>query len=157
MAFTKKKQQESVDGRVYERFECLIRLREGPPSGTRRATKGHEVQKPAPRARYTLAVDIHLWSESHFFCGLSGDISQGGVFISTYLPFRIGSTVDLEFSLPGISATLQACGEVRWVREQSVYGAPGIGIGFEQLSEEDRQRIHDFCTERPALYYDNVG
>jgi uncharacterized protein (TIGR02266 family) len=104
-----------------------------------------------------LAVDIHLWSESHFFCGLSGDISQGGVFISTYLPFPVGSAVDLEFSLPGTDAVLQACGEVRWVRDHSLHGPRGIGVAFEQLSEEDRQAIHDFCTVRPALYYDDVG
>lgn len=115
------------------------------------------MQERAPEVRSSLAVDIHLWSESHFFCGLSGDLSQGGVFIATYLSFAVGSLVDLEFSLPGTDVTLQACGEVRWVRNPSQDTSPGIGVAFEELSDEDRRRIHDFCTVRPALYYDDVG
>src|SRR4051812_5774380 len=152
-----KNRRAQTESRVYERFECFIRLREGAPSSKPRSFRGHEVQASAPEARSTLAVDIHLWSESHFFCGLSGDISQGGVFISTYLPFPVGSAVDLEFSLPGTDAVLQACGEVRWVRDHSHHGPRGIGVAFEQLSEQDREAIHEFCTVRPALYYDDVG
>lgn len=157
MAHTKKRRRNQVDARVYERFECLIRLRAGAPSSGGRSFKGLEVQERAPRVCVSLAVDIHLWSESHFFCGLSGDLSQGGVFIATYLPFPVGSAVDLEFSLPRTDATLQACGEVRWVRDHSLDASPGIGVAFEQLSEDDRQRIHEFCTTRPALDYDHVG
>ena len=148
---------EPVDARVYDRFECLIRFREASPAATKRSRKALEVHPRAPEARVPRAVDIHIWSESHFFCGLSGDITQGGVFISTYLALRVGSAIDLEFSMANTGATLQARGEVRWVRESSVKGAAGIGIGFEDLSAADRRRIHEFCTGATAISYAAVG
>ena len=157
MAQTKKNLKAQVNPRVYERFECLVRLRAGAPASGPRSFRALEVQERAHEARASLAVDIHLWSESHFFCGLSGDLTQGGVFIATYLPFPVGSAIDFEFSLPGVDATLHACGEVQWVRDHALDTSRGIGVGFEQLSEEDRERIHEFCTVRPALYYDDVG
>ena len=58
--------------------------------------------------RVAVAVDIHLASDSHFFSGLSGDISEGGLFLSTYRPLPVGSAVDLEFSLPGAPAPVHA-------------------------------------------------
>lgn len=107
--------------------------------------------------RVAVSVDIHLASDSHFFSGLSGDISEGGLFLSTYRPLPIGSEVDLEFSLPGSEETLHARGEVRWLREHSVHEPRGVGIAFGALSEHDRERIHRFCTMRPPLYYEDVG
>lgn len=107
--------------------------------------------------RVAVAVDIHLASESHFFSGLSGDISEGGLFLSTYRPLPIGSTVDLEFSLPGSDVPVQARGEVRWLREHSTGQPRGVGIAFDELAEDDRERVHRFCTMRPPLYYDDVG
>ncbi len=104
--------------------------------------------------RVSVAVEIHLTSESHFFSGLSGDISEGGVFVSTYRPLSMGSSVDLEFSLPGANAPVKARGEVRWLREHSPHEPRGVGIAFADLADEDRARIHEFCSVRPALYYD---
>ncbi|HVH48047.1 MAG TPA: TIGR02266 family protein, partial [Labilithrix sp.] len=107
--------------------------------------------------RVAVAVDIHFASDSHFFSGLSGDISEGGLFLSTYRPLDVGTEVDLEFSLPGEGRALHARGEVRWIREHSAYQSRGVGIAFEDLSEDDRERIHAFCSSRPPLYYDDVG
>ena len=107
--------------------------------------------------RVTVAVDIHLASDSQFFSGLSGDISEGGLFLSTYRTLPIGSAVDLEFSLPGTESPLHARGEVRWLREHAHDQPRGVGIAFDELADEDRERIHRFCTLRPALYYEDVG
>ncbi|MDB4938629.1 MAG: hypothetical protein JWP87_5601 [Labilithrix sp.] len=107
--------------------------------------------------RISLAVELHLASESHFFSGLSGDISEGGVFVSTYRALAMGSLVDVEFSLPGSERTIHARGEVRWHRDASPGATPGVGIAFDELAEEDRSVIHRFCTMRPPLYYDDVG
>ena len=108
--------------------------------------------------RISLQVELHLASDSHFFSGLSGDISEGGVFVSTYRALAQGSLVDLEFSLPGYEQPLHARGEVRWHRDATPQGPPpGVGISFDQLSDDDRNAIHRFCTMRPPLYYDDVG
>ena len=107
--------------------------------------------------RTSVAVDIHLASDSQFFSGLSGDISEGGLFLSTYRTLPIGSSVDLEFSLPGSESPLRARGEVRWLREHAPDQPRGVGIAFDELADDDRERIHRFCTLRPPLYYEDVG
>jgi len=107
--------------------------------------------------RVSLSVDIHLSSDSQFFSGLSGDISEGGLFLSTYRAIAIGSPVALEFSLPGAQDAVRAKGEVRWLREHSTGQPRGVGIAFEELADEDRERIERFCTVRPPLYYEDVG
>ena len=114
-----------------------------------------EEQRASQRA--SVAVDIHLASDSQFFSGLSGDISEGGLFLSTYRALPVGSAVDLEFSLPGSDSPLRARGEVRWLREHSPDQPRGVGIAFDELAEDDRERIHRFCTLRPPLYYEDVG
>jgi uncharacterized protein (TIGR02266 family) len=114
-----------------------------------------EEHRASPRV--SIAVDIHLSSDSHFFSGLSGDISEGGLFLSTYRPLSIGSEVDLEFSLPGSSKSVHARGAVKWLREHSIHQPRGFGIAFEHLSDDDRDRIHAFCCARPPLYYEDVG
>jgi uncharacterized protein (TIGR02266 family) len=119
--------------------------------------KTEEKMEQRASARVSVSVDIHLASESHFFSGLSGDVSEGGLFLSTYRPLPIGSSVEIEFSLPGSDATLHARGEVRWLREHSADEPRGVGIAFEELADEDRERIHRFCTMRPPLYYEDVG
>jgi uncharacterized protein (TIGR02266 family) len=108
-------------------------------------------------ARVSLSVEIHLTSDSHFFSGLSGDISEGGIFVSTYRPLALGDVVDLEFSIPGSPLPVRARGEVRWHRPHSSDQPRGVGIAFEALAEGDQKRIHDFCTVRPPLYYEDVG
>ena len=120
---------------------------------------GLEVVEEEHRAskRVSLQVELHLASESHFFSGLSGDISEGGVFVSTYRALAQGSLVDLEFSLPGFDHPLHARGEVRWHRDATPHGPPGVGISFDELTDDDRDAIHRFCTMRPPLYYDDVG
>jgi uncharacterized protein (TIGR02266 family) len=111
--------------------------------------------RAAPRT--SLVVELHMASDSHFFSGLSGDISEGGVFVSTYRDLATGTPVDLEFELPGSSRVVHAKGEVRWHRSASPGAPPGVGIAFEELTAEDRALIHRFCTLRPPLYYDDVG
>lgn len=102
--------------------------------------------------RVTLEVDINLASDSHFFTGLSGDISEGGLFVSTYRNVDVGSEVDLEFSIP--NGAVATRGIVRWQRDASPYGPPGIGIAFYALTSMEREIIRDFCASRAPLYYE---
>ena len=106
-----------------------------------------EVEEHRASKRISIEVELHLASDSHFFSGLSGDISEGGVFVSTYRALAQGSLVDLEFSLPGSEHPLRARGEVRWHRDATPHGPPGVGISFDELSDDDREVIHRL---RPA-------
>ena len=128
-----------------------------PLEGSALAEPQHVVEEHRASKRISIEVELHLASESHFFSGLSGDISEGGVFVSTYRALAMGSLVDLEFTLPGAAEPLHARGEVRWHRDGTPDVPPGVGIAFDELSDEDRKVIHRFCTMRPPLYYDDVG
>lgn len=92
-----------------------------------------------------------MTSDSHFFVGLTNDISAGGVFVSTYRPIEVGSHLELEFALP--EGTIKVKGTVRW-RRDSTEMTPGVGISFEELSAENANLIKRFCDKRPPLYYD---
>jgi uncharacterized protein (TIGR02266 family) len=102
--------------------------------------------------RVELDVQIDFASESHFFAGLSGDVSEGGVFVQTYRELPIGSAVDLEFVIPG--GQVKTHGTVRWQRAKTDASSPGVGIAFEELPEESRTLIQSFCRARAPLYYD---
>ena len=101
---------------------------------------------------------MSLTSEDWFFAGITGDLSTGGIFVSTYAARAVGTQVDVDLVLPdgqGDSRRLQARGTVQWVRSTgSDGGDPGIGIAFEGLSAEDRECIESFFAQRPPLYYD---
>jgi uncharacterized protein (TIGR02266 family) len=98
--------------------------------------------------RYQFQEEVSLESDSQFFSGLSGDISEGGIFISTYREVAIGEEVLVEITLP--EGTLRARGVVRWRRVASEGGAPGLGISFTELS--DRGLVERFLAHRAPLY-----
>ena len=76
--------------------------------------------------RMSMRVEIGLGSETHFFSGLSGDVSKGGVFVQTYQEIPVGSEVEVELALPTGHVTTH--GTVRWHRSKSESAPPGIGV-----------------------------
>jgi uncharacterized protein (TIGR02266 family) len=107
-----------------------------------------------PRA--VLKTSVNLTSESNFYTGFSENISEGGVFISTYNPAPIGSKVDVEFSLPDGGPSIRTPAVVRWIREHNpaVETPPGLGLEFLELDERDQERVERFVCHREPLFYD---
>lgn len=105
--------------------------------------------------RVLLEVDVGLVSASHFYTGLSGDLSRGGLFVATYRPQPPGSRLDLCFVLPD-GTMVETAGVVTWTREQSGDTPPGMGVRFEGLSEGARGAIEKFCEQRAPLYHDSA-
>lgn len=110
-----------------------------------------EEQRAAPRQK--IDVEVTIASESHFFAGLAGDVSVGGVFVATYARIPVGRELSIAFSLP--DGEVMARGIVRWRREGSDRVAPGIGVQFEMLDEADWKIIERFCEERPPILVDD--
>lgn len=102
--------------------------------------------------RVAIEVEVSLSSESHFFVGLSGDVSRGGLFVVTWRKLTVGTTIFIAVDLP--DGRLLADGEVRWVRDPADGVSPGLGVAFTGISEEDRRRIDAFCAQRAPLYFD---
>lgn len=104
--------------------------------------------------RVNIALDVALEGDSQFFAGITGDVGRGGLFVCTYRTFEIGTRVELTFTLPsGAKIVTQGC--VRWLRPASAGAAPGLGVSFESLRDEDRAQIETFCAERAPLYHDD--
>jgi type IV pilus assembly protein PilZ len=102
--------------------------------------------------RFSVEVDLGVYSESNFFTGLTRDISDGGLFVATHVPLSVGSDVTVKFTLPGCEE-VSAKGVVVWMRDPHE-GMPGMGVRFTELRPEDEALIHRFIAKREPLYYD---
>ncbi|MEO7110479.1 MAG: TIGR02266 family protein [Polyangiaceae bacterium] len=108
--------------------------------------------RAAPRKK--LEVNVGIQSDSHFFAGLSGDVSKGGLFVATYAEIPIGGKVTLDFELPNGPIVVE--GTVRWQRIATDNAGPGLGIQFEGVAKDQLKLIERFCQARPPLYYDQA-
>ena len=107
-------------------------------------------QRRSPRR--ICEIELEFTEDTHFYAGLTQDISQGGVFIATYRLLPVGSNLELAFDLPD-GTRIKTRGEVKWLRENASNGArPGMGVAFSNLPEDTLHAIDRFCRERPPLY-----
>lgn len=116
--------------------------------------QGTESERQASRVEVRLVVSVE--TESNFYTGFTENLSQGGVFVATHAQKSIGSSIDLVISLPD-QPIIRAKGTVRWLRPYSETNdaVPGMGVRFEQLTEEDARRIHDFARGRQPMFFDD--
>ena len=105
--------------------------------------------------RIRVEADVGLLSESHFYTGLSRDVSRGGLFVATYQPKPPGTEVALYFVLPS-GRTVHADGVVAWTSEAVGDLAPGMGIAFQRVADDDLEAIEEFCRERTPTYHDSA-
>jgi uncharacterized protein (TIGR02266 family) len=105
--------------------------------------------------RAHLTTELNWFSGSNFYTGFTQDISEGGVFIVSYVTEPVGTEVSLELGLSG-GFEIFATGIVRWVREHTSDESepPGMGIQFTKLSDEDRATIAAFVKHRDPLFYE---
>lgn len=104
--------------------------------------------------RVELEVDIGLHSATQFYAGLSNDISEGGIFVSTVKPMPVGSELSISFVLPG-GHTVTTRGRVAWLSTpRGDDGRPGMGVRFERLEDQHRHAIEKFLRYRPAMLHE---
>jgi uncharacterized protein (TIGR02266 family) len=114
--------------------------------------RAHESR--AKRVEVTLVVGIE--SDSNFYAGFTENVSECGVFVATYAPLAIGSSVAMRILLPE-GELVQAVGTVRWVRPfaEASDGTAGMGIRFDQVSARDTARIQAFTEARAPMFFDD--
>jgi uncharacterized protein (TIGR02266 family) len=138
------------------------------PSPSEKPAEAPSIPKPSPVPRTTgkvqakvsteprekLEANIGATTESNFFVGFSGEISEGGVFVATYATLPIDTPVELFLTLPGgYESTIP--GRVLFVRDpMNMDSEPGIGVRFETLSVQARELILRFIRKRPPLFFD---
>ena len=117
-------------------------------------------QADASRIANRVAVDVRvdLRSENTFFTGFSENISEGGLFIATEAPHKIGDEIDVELSLMGGGHRISQRVVVRWIRPSEAAGGlpAGMGVQFIELSEFEKEALQEFVNSRikDTLFYD---
>jgi uncharacterized protein (TIGR02266 family) len=102
-----------------------------------------------------IETDVGFVTESNFFVGFAGDLSDGGLFISTWQTLPVGSAVQVVFTLPD-GHQARARGTVMWVREAdetAADGAPGLGVTLEGLDERDMRSVSSFMAKRAPIFH----
>jgi uncharacterized protein (TIGR02266 family) len=102
-------------------------------------------------------VSVSANSAHNFFTGFTTNISEGGLFVSTYQLKPVGTEIGLTLKLEG-GPEMEVVGTVRWVRDTSDREdslPPGMGLQFTNLDEEGQARINDFINyRRESIFYD---
>ena len=131
-----------------------------PPESARDNTRSserpaHDSVVPSSRRRnqrLQLELELEFKEDTHFYAGITQDLSQGGVFVATYRLLAVGTLLWLAFDLPD-GTHVRTRGEVRWIRgEQDGSLRPGMGVAFVDLPEPSLRAIEAFCRERAPLY-----
>jgi type IV pilus assembly protein PilZ len=104
-----------------------------------------EVESPglerrrAERADLVVRVDYQTVDE--FFSEFARNINEGGLFIESETPHPLGTRVDLQFQLPGSDEPAQVSGTVVRTSDGSATEPSGMGIEFDELDGQTRQRV----------------
>ncbi len=112
---------------------------------------------PVPRGeRRRIEANLGATTQSNFYVGFSGEIAHGGVFLATYEALPKDTSVSMLVTLPG-GFEFECDGYVRFVRDPMDFASesePGMGIQFEELSNEGRELALRFVRQRPPMFYD---
>jgi uncharacterized protein (TIGR02266 family) len=112
-------------------------------------------------SRDTLKVDVNTMlnmnTDHQFYNGFSQNIDEGGIFVATFDPKPIDSKVLVNFKLPG-GYPVTARGIVHFVREYNPMvpdTAPGMGVRFTDLLDNDKEAIEEYLKQREPMFYDD--
>ena len=116
------------------------------------ADSGHRRE----HSRFSVDLDVTVGSDHNFYAGFAENLSAGGVFIATHKLKPVGSKIELRINLPD-SVTVQALGEVRWIRVFNEHSdtPPGMGVRFLEIDETCVAAISGFLARRDPLFFDD--
>jgi uncharacterized protein (TIGR02266 family) len=104
--------------------------------------------------RQIIEIEVGISSQSNFYVGFTENLSASGVFVATYAAKPIGARVDVALAFPN-GEQIKLTGVVRWLREATTDGWPGMGVQFEGLGPDDEAKIRKFLSLRDPLFYDD--
>jgi uncharacterized protein (TIGR02266 family) len=109
--------------------------------------------------REGVEANLGASSETNFYVGFSGEISEGGVFVATYTTLEVGALATVHITLPG-GFEFKVPGRVQFVRDpmdMSEDAEPGMGVKFEALAADQRELILRFVRKRAPMFYDDCA
>jgi uncharacterized protein (TIGR02266 family) len=93
--------------------------------------------------RTELVVRVDYSTIDELFSEFTHDINEGGLFIETEKPRPMGTEVAMCFNLPGSGEVVETTGRVVWVTSGEAGAPPGMGIEFDELTPDDRDRVNE--------------
>ncbi len=91
--------------------------------------------------RHEITLDVNYRHGDTYLYSRSSNLSEMGLFLVTRAPLAKGTTLELHFNVPGEVQPIEVSGEVVWVEKADASSEPGMGIRFNDPSEETRQRV----------------
>jgi uncharacterized protein (TIGR02266 family) len=88
--------------------------------------------------RTGVTVRIDYATVDEMFSEFTRDINEGGLFIETEKPHHPGTEVSMQFRLPGGGEVLHTIGRVVRVSSGDLGSPAGMGIEFDELTDDDR-------------------
>ena len=105
-------------------------------------------RRATPRADFVVRVNYQ--TVDSLFSEFARNINDGGIFVETDDPQPVGTSVELEFKLPGAGRPIEVVGNVvRTVSADQVksVGVAGMAIEFENLGSDVRQQINEIIQK----------
>jgi uncharacterized protein (TIGR02266 family) len=97
--------------------------------------------------RYAYCADATFHTRDAVRCGVTENISAGGIFVRTPEPQPVGEIVTLLVPLPTQdSPPVWATAKVRWNRPAAPGAPTGMGVEFIALDADSRRAIRAIFT-----------
>lgn len=97
--------------------------------------------------RIPIQLLVDYKADGSYLFDFCKDLGAGGVFIESKTPRKIGTLLELTFTIPDSKETITTVGRVIWVQEPIPTRknlTPGMGVQFEAMSEEFRKTLAEF-------------
>jgi len=102
-----------------------------------------ELSERRKSERVGLVVRVTYQTVDELFSEFARNINEAGIFIETDNPQQVGSSVQLQFKLPGSDDPIEVIGTIVRISDGNNGNEPqGMGIEFDELNEEARQHIN---------------
>lgn len=124
--------ESSVTARL---FEVIKRMSEDEQLTLLKELERKLLKWKRKRKRETFFMVVNYSVEGRFYTSHILDISAGGVFIETRIPFTPGQDVSLTFPLPDYQKHIKIIGEIVRVTQQ------GIGVKFKTVNRDQEGMI----------------
>ncbi len=89
--------------------------------------------------------------------GLTGDISEGGIFLQSDKPAMVGSKIYLRLQVKNGTPPIKIIGNVRRTVEPGETGKPGMGIKFDIIYADDVTQMKNFINEYLGISVPDSG
>ena len=90
-------------------------------------------------------IPVEIWIEVSFggelYFQRASNLSVGGAYFTQTFPLPVGTQCELKFELPGMPGEIACKGEI--VTAQDL----GMGVRFNNLTEDDKQRIETLIAK----------